>query len=95
MISCRLMLKLTEAPRKSGSKDSIGNLRNESTEAELVELGIYVQEYELYIAKQMGEIIPILRSMPRIASSLGHELEDPSQTAENGEAELVPTLAAA
>jgi hypothetical protein len=44
--------------------------RNETTDAQLFDLGIYVQDYELHTAKQLGEILPVLKSMPRIASYL-------------------------
>jgi hypothetical protein len=44
-------------------------VRNETTDAQLFDLGIYVQDYELHTAKQLGGILPILKSMPRIASS--------------------------
>jgi len=31
---------------------------------ELLELGIFVHNYELYIAKQINDILPTLKSMP-------------------------------
>jgi hypothetical protein len=56
--------------RRQANKSSVGLSKNESTDAQLLDLGIYVQDYEMHIAKQLSEILPILKSMPRIASTL-------------------------
>ncbi len=82
----------TERRTTTAARDSIGNFKSETTEAELIDLGIYVQEYELYLAKQLSDILPILKSMPRVASSQGLSL---GSDGEDGEKESVPTLAAA
>ena len=55
--------------------NSLGNILESSTEkmtnegestahTELLELGIFVHNYELYIAKQINDILPTLKSMP-------------------------------
>jgi hypothetical protein len=41
---------------------------------ELYELGIYVQDYGLYMSKQIGDILPLLKSLPR-SSWLRNEAE--------------------
>jgi hypothetical protein len=51
--------------------------RSETTDSQLFDLGIYVQDYELHIAKQLSEILPVLKSMPRIASSLCEVSDEP------------------
>ena len=68
-----LPLKFPQPELSTGrpvARSSVGMLKNETTEAQLLDLGIYVQDYELHTAKQLGDIIPILKSMPRIASYL-------------------------
>lgn len=39
---------------------------------ELYELGIYVQDYELFISKQINDVLPLIESIPRL-SMIGDE----------------------
>lgn len=39
--------------------------RKQVTDTELYELGIYVQDYEMFISKQISEILPLVNSIPR------------------------------
>jgi hypothetical protein len=43
--------------------------RKEILHNELLELGIYVQDYDLFISKQIGDMLPVIKSLPRLSAS--------------------------
>jgi len=50
-------------------------VRKEIIYNELYELGIYVQDYGLYISKQIGDILPLVQAIPRL-SPTGEEVKE-------------------
>jgi hypothetical protein len=52
----------------SEEKKSIAELRKEIIDNELYEFEIYVQDYALYISKQISDVLPLIRAIPRLSS---------------------------
>lgn len=49
-------------------KKSFAELRKEITDNELYEFEIYVQDYALFMSKQLSEVLPLIRGIPRLST---------------------------